>query len=583
MAVLETYTQSIEKGTLPSDGLSSNPSIFSLSDLIYRTITLYKRSAIDICATLPTFPLLRSRFRRPPPSMAATVNTSQRPFETLRTTGSDVRQDSFKTNFKIPFHGSCSSCHHFHINLPFTFTLDSSEHTRLFCERCNHPMFGLGRTSTQNTLASVESGSTFLPRVCADRLGQQQPAALQVETVSDVPRHGLLTTITERRSPVPSRSTSNVRSPTRTISTASLAGEETGGSIGQTEQLDTKSSAQERLDEQGLRPQLATLRAIGRRFRRRFCARPRGWKLPRIRLQITYAHGTSVTSASASATEVSSGQERPDDAEESGTGDTEDRHASLRARRRKLTLVRERDIGIPIKCECSPECPCNNGSHVVHVDRPETPDNILVPNYLFPHSSTGSSNSQLSQNETPGHDFLHIGRVFDTPRRSSSADESNSNAESLPRRIRASQGLPLWSPGSSVSLWARRPPVGRASSMPVGIRLPYLTSVRTGSHISSFNLASAQPEAEAAGAPASLDDGSVPGRTSRTESSWDHEASPHASSTSLTNLPNPQQEEQLVDGVSPPSHTPMPEGNEVASMLSSGTHLNGTRGEARGL
>ena len=516
--------------------------------------------------------------------MAATANTSQHPFETLRTTGSDVHQDSCETNFNIPFHGSCSSCHHFHINLPFTFTLDSSAHTRLFCERCNHPMFGLGRTSTQNTLASVESCSTFIPRVCADRVGQQRPAALQVETVPDVSRHGLLTTITERRSPAPSRSTSNVRPPTRTISTASLAGEEIGGSVGQTEQVDTKSSAQERLDEQGSRPQLATLRAIGRRFRRRFCAKPRDWKLPRIRLQITYAHGTSVTSTSASATEVSSGQERPDNAEESGTGgDTEDRHASLRARRRELTLGRERDIGISSKCECSPECLCNNGSHVVHVDRAETPDNILVPNYLFPHSSTGSSNSQLSQNETPGHAFLHIGRVFDTPRRSSSADESNSNAESLSRRIRIRQGLALWSNGSSVSLWATRPPVGRASSMPVGTRLPYLAGVRTGSHISSFNLASAQPEAKAAGAPASHDDASVPGRTSRTESSWDPEASPHEIATSLTNLLNPQQEEQLVNGVSPPSNTPMPEGIEVAPMLSSGTQLNGTRDGVRGL
>ena len=500
--------------------------------------------------------------------MAATANTSHRPLETS------------ETNFEIPFHGSCSSCHHFHINLPFTVTLDSMVHTRLYCEKCRHPMFGLGRASTQNTLASVESGSTFIPRVCADRLGQQQPAALQVETAPDVSRHGLLTTIRERRSPAPSRSTSNVRSPIRAFSTASLAGEEAGGSNERTEQVEShalpKSTAQERLDKRGSRPQTATLRRlriIGRRFRRRFCDR-----LPRIRFQITYAHGTSVISPSASTTEVSSGQERPDNAEElvNGTGDTEDRHAFLRARRRELTLAREREFGTCTRCECS------HGSCVVHVDRTETPDNIFVPRYLFSHSTTESSNSQPSQNETPGHDFLHIGRVFDTPQRSSSADESGSNAESLPRRIRLGQGLALWRNRSSVSLRARRPLVGRASSMPVGIRTPYLAGARTGSPINGFTLASGQPEVEAAEASASLDDGSMPGRTNRTDSSRDPEASSHESSTSLNNHVNPQQEEQQVGSVNPPSHTLMSDIDEIAPTPYSSVHSNGSRDEVRG-
>ena len=493
--------------------------------------------------------------------MAATANTSQRPLETFHRTneGSNIHQDSSDTSFRIPFHGSCPSCHHFHINLPFTFSLDSTEHTRLSCERCNHPMFGLGRASTQNTLASVESGSTFIPRVCTDRLGQQQLAALEVETVPDVSRHGLLTTITQRKAPAPSRSTSNIRSPMRTFSIASLASEEAGGNIGRAEEVEShalpKDTAQERLDEQGSRPQTATLRrlrTVGRQFRRRFHAKRRDWKLPRIRLQITYAHRISSTTASA----LSSGQERPDNAEElvSGTGVTEDRHA--RARRRELTLAREREFRIFANCECSAECVCNNGSHIVHVDRAETPD-ILVPGYLFTHSSTESSNSQPSQNETPGHDFLHIGRVFDTPRRSTSPDGSSSNAESLPRRIRLSQGLAFGSNGSSVSLWARRPLVGRAFSMPA--------SVRTGSQTSGFILASGQPEAEAAGAPTSLDDESMPGRTS------------------LTNLLNSRHEEQLVDGVSPFSQKSMPDGDEVTPTPYSGIRLNGTRDEVRGL
>ena len=57
----------------------------------------------------------------------------------------------------IPYHGSCTKCHHFHINHTFSFRTDPGTHTRLCCERCGHVMFGLGGTSIQSSLASVET------------------------------------------------------------------------------------------------------------------------------------------------------------------------------------------------------------------------------------------------------------------------------------------------------------------------------------------------------------------------------------------------------------------------------------------
>lgn len=527
--------------------------------------------------------------------MAATTGTSRRSFETFRRAHGEFNggQDSAETNVRIPFHGSCSRCHHFHINHPFTFSADSTVHTRLLCERCNHPMFGLGRVSTQNTLASVESVSTFTPRACVDRRGQQQQQqqqqpASQVETAPNTPGLGLLTTIAERRSSAPSRSTSNLRTPAPTLSAASLAGEEAGGNNRREESVESrasqKSTAQESPETQALRPQTATLRRlrmIGRRFKKRFQTKAKDWRLPRIALQTPSAPRvgmTDQTSISASTRELSSGQAQSYNAEQlvSGTGDdTEDRHASLRARRRESTLARERELALLTKCECSPECPCNRGSRVVQVDRAETPENISVPRYLFGpyHSSTGSSNSQPSQNGAHGVDLLHIGSHFESPRRSSSADGSSSVADSGSRPIRLSHGSTLWSNGSSVSLRDRRPPFGRASSMPVGSRTQYPTSVRTGSQTTSFNRGSGGPEDVRA--PTSLDDENLPRRTSHTESSPNPEASSQESSTSLANLPDPQEEDELVNGVSPTSHTPVRDGDEVTPTPHSGIRLDG--------
>ena len=522
--------------------------------------------------------------------MAATTGTPRRSFATSRRSqgGSNGHQESSESNVRMPFHGSCSRCHHFHINHSFTFSPDSTVHTRLPCERCNHPMFGLGRASTQSTLASVESGSTFPPRACIDPLGQQQQSASQAETVPGTSTLGLLTTITERRSPAASRSTSNIRTPTRTLSETSLSGQEAGGSIGRGEtdagRAEPKNTPEESPDNEALHPQITTLRrlrTIGHRFKRRFSATRKDWKLPRIRLQITYAPSVGMTghssaTASASVVGVPSRQEQSENAEQlvSGAGDdAEDRHASLRARRRELTLAKEREMALIRKCECGPECPCMSGSNVPQVDRADTPD-IFVPPYAFPphHSSTGSSNSQPSQNSAQGPDpLVHIGDHFASSRRSSSADESSSAADSGSRRIRLSQGSTLWSNASSISLRTRRPLVSRASSMPVGTRVQHVAAVRTGLQATSFHPGSNWPET--ARAHASLDDGNMPESSSHTASSRSHEPSSHQSSASLANLPGHQEEEGLVNGVSPTSHTPMRDVDEVTPTPRSGIRM----------
>lgn len=70
--------------------------------------------------------------------------------------------DSDSSTLCLPYHGSCTNCHHFHINARFSFSRDPETHTRLKCERCGHSMFGLGRTSIQSSLASIETVSSWL-------------------------------------------------------------------------------------------------------------------------------------------------------------------------------------------------------------------------------------------------------------------------------------------------------------------------------------------------------------------------------------------------------------------------------------
>ena len=90
------------------------------------------------------------------------------------------RGRSHEHHIDIPVHGSCSKCHHFHINRLVPH--DTTAHTRVRCELCGHQMFGLGSSTTQYTLASVNTGTMFHPRGCVEE--QPCQAGSQGETVA---------------------------------------------------------------------------------------------------------------------------------------------------------------------------------------------------------------------------------------------------------------------------------------------------------------------------------------------------------------------------------------------------------------
>ncbi len=60
---------------------------------------------------------------------------------------------------------SCRNCRHYNKRLPLKFPRDQSKHTRPQCERCGFILLGLGRSSTQTTLASGDSIPLTDPRV----------------------------------------------------------------------------------------------------------------------------------------------------------------------------------------------------------------------------------------------------------------------------------------------------------------------------------------------------------------------------------------------------------------------------------
>ena len=121
---------------------------------------------------------------------------------------------------EVSYHGSCPKCHHLHTSVPFAFPLDPSMHTRFKCKDCSHQMFGLGRTSTQTTLASIESTckrssseqARSPSRTCFNRPTSSH--GLRIEPVAPSDQSNALdklSTISEAHSPAPrSRSTSDI-------------------------------------------------------------------------------------------------------------------------------------------------------------------------------------------------------------------------------------------------------------------------------------------------------------------------------------------------------------------------------------
>ncbi|KAL8674028.1 MAG: hypothetical protein Q9168_001560 [Polycauliona sp. 1 TL-2023] len=119
------------------------------------------------------------------------------------------RQSRLDQVVEFPIHGSCSRCHHLHTNRTLHLPLDLQQHTRFNCDNCEHPILGIGRTSTQTTLASIETNGAGHrswqnePDVASTQDFQPSPVPLQplplrVDTSGN---SGPLSTIAEGISP----------------------------------------------------------------------------------------------------------------------------------------------------------------------------------------------------------------------------------------------------------------------------------------------------------------------------------------------------------------------------------------------
>ena len=61
------------------------------------------------------------------------------------------------------YHGTCGRCHHLHTAQPIDCTswIRSGPHQRIKCAKCKHHLFGIGSNSTQTTLASALTSSSW--------------------------------------------------------------------------------------------------------------------------------------------------------------------------------------------------------------------------------------------------------------------------------------------------------------------------------------------------------------------------------------------------------------------------------------
>lgn len=200
----------------------------------------------------------------------------------------------------FPFHGSCPKCHHLHTNKPFRLPLNFLDHFRLRCEKCGHQMFGFGRTSTQTTLASVESiplpqrsnlnPSIFRPSprsVCISPPAEDEETAHRPGPENLAPPTPL-STIDESQTPAGrSRSSSNVQTP----NDAAVGPEGTANhssAAGPKYSVNPEQPSSEPADVprpvQGARHPFAKLKNVWNRAvdNKNHDGRRKRWKLPRI-------------------------------------------------------------------------------------------------------------------------------------------------------------------------------------------------------------------------------------------------------------------------------------------------------------
>lgn len=384
----------------------------------------------------------------------------------------------------IPVHGSCSRCHHFHINCLVPH--DTTTHTRVRCEQCGHQMFGLGRTTTQYTLASVNTGTMIIPRECVEE--QPRQAGSQGETVAVQDAHD---------------ASLHFPSPGHQLSFPANRTAES-----------PEQPQQEHLQE----PRRHTMR----NRLKRWCSRPRQWSFS-LRAMVQRLSNTArgarppAGPAPNNTNNNSVSTSSPPSISETPPGDTageasgsvtrpeppsvshqmnqpgQPTREQLRILRHEKTKQRERELRSQCLCDHNCFCrregsPASNVAYVgseSHTRSPTQIEGTRSPPQLDVSGPTFSGGSPETNGTPPSQDISrettlsHIGDQFNEPR-PSSPDTLALTAENSQRRSRSSQTPTIDTNGSSITLSGR---TTYSTTRNVRQRLPAIAYNETSSHI----------------------------------------------------------------------------------------------------
>ena len=337
-------------------------------------------------------------------------------------------------------------------------------------------MFGLGRSTTQCTLASVNTGTMITPHQCVEEQPRQSGSQGETVAVDDAPDAGLHLPSPDHPLPFPANQ------------------------VAESSEQPQKAHMQ--------KPRIRTMR----NRLKQWCSMPRKWSFP-IRAMVQRLSNTArgarspagpapctTNNGSVSASSPPSTSQIPpgDPAGEAFESVTRPEAPSLsphvnqpgEARRERLRILRhektqQRERESRSQCLCGQNCFCRSegsrASNVAYVGSDSriggtrSPTQLDVPSHPLSGSSSETNGSPPSQSISP---LWHIGRQFDDLR-SSSPDTLALTAENSQRRSRFSQTLTVDPDGSSITLSGR-------------ILDPPVRNVRHGLPANSYNETSSQ-------------------------------------------------------------------------------------------
>ncbi|KAI4147484.1 MAG: hypothetical protein LQ341_001787 [Variospora aurantia] len=367
-------------------------------------------------------------------------------------------------------------------------------------------MLGIGRTSTQTTLASIETtgpGSST-PSTEADRgtAYPEQPTApptlsppLRVNTTDS------LSTITEgnspaRQSPAGFRSSSPHEPPSERSPSLDRIG---SGQIREVQDRQVPEGGNIQLRHHAREDEPSASRAtfwpggFKQNFRNKIRSQFRKIKNFTINRQVSSAVTPSIPQllppVSTHQTDVHHEDPNPSPSNQSGprsgqpdrlTGLTPtplEKHERLRVQRREATLKRK--VEMMARCECRSECQCRHGSahsNAASYEPGDSDRSIQVPNHvlgnLLGEGSWGSA-SQTSSSVAGTLSLATVGVHLEdgNPDSGEFPNTSLEGRQSLDDRLSQASTAYLRSNGSSISLVSRRPsPMRRANTAPGPMR-----------------------------------------------------------------------------------------------------------------